>query len=388
MTFKYMQAHTDISKNISGENMIENTEVLETNIPNLIDEDFLDAIQDRHSVLLHREDASSMNVLTALGAGMAGNEGIFSMKKITIDDLQNNPEFNWRVEKEPMSRHNLGRNRKIFTHSAITRTDTRKQIGLIRSSARVLQNNHLFEFVRPFVDSGSFEIDAVRSIDGGRSVVVVMKNTDLGVIEAFKGDPMEAFTMARLTRGSNPQINVGSLVWRLVCSNGMMGLGMSKHKIDAGSPIGLTGKNIAGILAGNAKQAKLACEKMVEMSKVPMSLAQNDEYFRRACNLAWNDPDLAFDCKEDFDEHQSKIEKSQMTINKIHDSTELMRETMSENRQNSLEQSWQGLTHYVSNKRSKSPDVAFRENNWGSGKRIRDRGFKMALDLIENGVIN
>ena len=168
----------------------------------------------------------------------------------------------------------------------------------------------------------------------------------------------------------------------------MMGWGITKHKIDTSKPIGLTGKSIAHIMEQNAKQAAEACKKMKEMAKISMTTAQNDEYFRRACNLAWNDPELEFDCKEDSDKHQEEMEKTKKTVSKIFESTEFMKDTMSEDRHGTLECSWQGLTHYVSNKRSKSPDTAFRENQWGSGKRIRDRGYKLALEEISSRMIN
>ena len=133
---------------------------------------------------------------------------------------------------------------------------------------------------------------------------------------------------------------------------------------------------------------KIDKKKMKEMAKVSMTMAQNDEYFRRACKLPWNDPDLEFDCKEDSDKHDAEVEKTKKTVNRILESTEFMKETMSEDRHNTLECSWQGLTHYVSNKRSKNADTAFRENHWGSGKRIRDRGYKLALEEIKSRVIN
>ena len=357
-------------------------------IPNLVEEEMADAIQDHSSVAWNREGSNAMDLLPFLGSGLSGNDGVFSSKAITVDGLCSNREFNWNVIKEPISRAHAGMNRKIFTHSSIVRADTGKQIGLVNSNAKILQNKHLFEFVRPFVDSGSFEIDAVRSVDGGRSVVVVMSNSNLGRFEAFSGDPIEAFTFARLTRGSTAQINIGSMAYRLVCSNGMMGWGITKHKIDTSKPIGLTGKSIAHIMEQNAKQAAEACKKMKEMAKISMTTAQNDEYFRRACNLAWNDPELEFDCKEDSDKHQEEMEKTKKTVSKIFESTEFMKDTMSEDRHGTLECSWQGLTHYVSNKRSKSPDTAFRENHWGSGKRIRDRGYKLALEEISSRVIN
>ena len=303
---------------------------------------------------------------------------------LKLVDLKNSIKFDWNVAKVPVRDEYEGHSRKVKNISMMVRQDTKRQLGLIRGSVKPLQNHHLFDFLQPFEDSGSFELETAASLDGGRTIVALMRNRAIGDVEITKGDSIGAYLYAKMTRNSKPSIQLGEMLMRLVCSNGMIGFQPDVYTIDQNSMALLNLNNIQHLIQKNLVLTQKAADKMKEMVAVKMSSPrQLDNYWRQSMGFVWDDPSLVFESQEEEDEHRLAMKKNKRTINKLEQCYESQRATLDEEYQDTVWHAYQGNTAYTTHERSKSPNSRFKSIIGGKGQVINHRSFQLACQLVD-----
>lgn len=336
--------------------------------------------QGRDSTIFTVENSTSESLMKM--TQVRGESTIEYLKELNIDDVMNSSEFNWNTHKEPLSRSFQGSPKKVYSHMSLVRSDNNKELKMVQSDAPVIQNHQFFNYIRPMIDSGNYKLDSVASIDGGRSITAILKDVNLGQMEFLKNDPMEAFVLARMTRSSRPAIHIGSMLYRLICTNGMMSLVHDKVKVDLSKRTGLSMNHIIKMMNKSSELTAKVAGSMERMSKVSVSPEEADELFRRAMNLPWNDPTLEFDSEEELAEHVREMEKNDRVISKVFAAMEEEIYTLPNDVRGSLYHWYQALTRYVTHYRSKNANTRFREIHWGSGRKIIDEGFRVAVEVL------
>jgi phage/plasmid-like protein (TIGR03299 family) len=316
--------------------------------------------------------------------GDINDENVEERAGLTLVDLKNSSQFNWDVAKVPIADQYEGNSRKVKNVSMMVRQDTKRQLGLIRGRVKPLQNHHLFDFLQPFEDSGNFELETAASLDGGRTVIALMRNRSLGDVEITKGDSIGAYLYAKMTRNSKPSIQVGEMLMRLVCSNGMIGFKPDVYTIDQNSMSLLNLNNVQHLIQKNLVLTQRAADKMKEMVAVKITGEQQlDNYWRQSMGFVWDDPSLTFESEEEEDEHRLAMKKNKRTMNKLEQCYESQRETLDEQYQDTVWHAYQGNTAYTTHERSKSPNSRFKSILGGKGQAINHRSFQLACQLVD-----
>ena len=302
---------------------------------------------------------------------------------LKLADLKNSPKFSWNVAKVPVRDSYMGQSRKIKNVSMMVREDTQRQLGLIRGSVKPLQNHHLFDFLQPFEDSGSYELETAASLDGGRTIVALMRNRTIGDVEITQGDSIGAYLYAKMTRNSKPSIQVGEMLMRLVCSNGMIGFQPDVYTIDQNAMALLNLNNIQSLITKNTELTMRAAEKMQEMAATPIANPQLlEDYQRQSMGFAWNDPNLVFETDEEEADHRAEMRRNKRTMNKIEHCYESQRATLDGPMQDTVWHAYQGMTAYTTHERSKNPNSRFKSIIGGKGQAINHRSFRLACSLL------
>jgi hypothetical protein len=358
--------------------------------PFTVPESATDATQDNSTVLYSTDvDMEDMLLEAERTNGSSGEVSeIHRTNSIDIDELMHSPQFDWKVVKEPLSRFHKTNHRNVFTHQSITRSDNGRDLGIVRAGSYLLHNAGFFEFIRPLAESEHFTLSTVALIDGGRTIAAVLKNNHIGRLEAFKDDPMEGVIIARATRSSVPLVHIGSLLWRLVCKNGMVALDYDRHKIDPKSNIAIEGRRITNMLERSGAKAKEAMSRFQDMANYRMSAYESDQYRRRSLGLVWDDPELLLDTPEDHEHHRLEMQKNARVLGKVESSHEIQAEMLPPELRETLYHEYQSITGYVTHHRSLNSKTKFKELHWGTGRKIIDRGFKVATELMDAQPLN
>jgi phage/plasmid-like protein (TIGR03299 family) len=301
---------------------------------------------------------------------------------LKLADLKNSSKFSWNVAKVPVRDSYMGQARRVKNVSMMVREDTQRQLGLIRGAVKPLQNHHLFDFLQPFEDSGSYELETAASLDGGRTVVALMRNREIGDVEITEGDSIGAYLYAKMTRNSKPSIQVGEMLMRLVCSNGMIGFQPDVHTIDQNGMALLNLNNVQTLITKSMELTMRAAEKMQEMAATQISDPQQlEDYQRQSMGFAWNDPTLFFENDTQEADHRAEMRRNQRTMNKIERCYESQRATLDEPMQDTFWHAYQGMTAYTTHERSKNPNSRFKSIIGGKGQSINHRSFRIACKL-------
>jgi len=348
-----------------------------------------DYSQDFDSIALRNSSLSQIKTSGSHGSevryriGGLDEDLVEERSGLTLANLKNSSQFNWNVAKTPIQDTYLGSSRKIKNVSMMVREDTQRQLGLIRGNVKPLQNHHLFDFLQPFEDSGNYEVETAASLDGGRTIVALMRNKSLGDVEITKGDSIGAYLYAKMTRNSKPSITVGEMLMRLVCSNGMIGFSSDTYTIDQNAMSLFNLKNIQDLMDKNLELTAKAAQAMKDMAakKISSPLVL-ENYNRRSMGFVWDDPSLFFASEEEEEEHRSEMKKNRRTLNKIENCYEAMRATLDEPYHDTVWHAYQGITAYTTHERSKNPNTRYKSVIDGKGRHINQRAFSLAEELL------
>ena len=345
--------------------------------------------QDRASTIFTVEGSTSQDLMRL--TQVRGESSTEYVKELNIDAVIHSPEFDWGVHKEPLSRSHDRNQKKVFSHMSLVRSDNNKELRLVQSDSPTIQNRQFFNYIRPMIEEGGYSLDSVASIDGGRSITAILKDKSAGKIEMLKNDPMEAFVLARMTRSSRPAIHINSMLFRLICANGMMNLVSDKIKVDLAKDTTMNMNSITRMLNKSSELALQVATSMKDLSEVIITPEEADQLFRKAMNLPWNDPTLEFDSDEELQNHIAEMKRNDRVISKVFSAMDEEDVLMPDEAKSSLFHWYQGLTRYVTHYRSKNANTRFREIYWGSGRKIINDGFKVAQDALNmfnsNGIV-
>jgi len=301
----------------------------------------------------------------------------------SLDEIASSNAFNWTVSKVPMRDRYDGVNRLISSHRMLVRDDNRKQLTMVKSSSVPLQNSDLIDFVRPLVDSKMFSVNSAYNLDGGRNMIIALKNDHIGRFEVIPDDPMESLVFARLTRSSSPVIEFGNVTMRLVCRNGLIGRSFDSYKIDqaAGSKKAL--EDVQRIVETHA--ADIESYKEILGNMVQFKMENEDaleEFWRKSLGFPWNDPDLVFSSEEEFDKHQKAVKKNRRTVQKVFEAYAEESALIPEQYQDTMWHAYQAMTRYSSHGRSNNANNNIKSFFFGAGRKISNKSYSVAREMM------
>ena len=310
---------------------------------------------------------------------------VIIQKSLDLDEVISSKEFDWRVDKGPIYDRYEGETRLVKSHQSLIRSDSKGRLGRVKSSAIPLQNRDLFEFCRPLIDSGDFDLAEAHCIDGGRTILALMRNKHASDIEIVEGDEVSAYVQAVMSRGSRPKIRLSNVLMRKVCDNGLVSFGEESFNIDMTSGARKLLREASQVIADSAEVIANQTQMMKQMASTPMSEEQYEELVRRSNSFAWNDPAIIdhFETDEDRERHAKEMEKNMKTVQRYKEAYLVERERMSPEYQDTFWCGYQGITYRNSHTRSRSHKAAVKAKYLGVGAKISNECFKVASKMIK-----
>jgi len=107
---------------------------------------------------------------------------------------------------------------KIVGHEALVRLDTGEVLSVVTPTYEECQNVEAFNFVDPFIQSGEARFEAAGTLQGGRTVWVLVK-IDAAPFVVGDGDSIAPYLAITMGHGNGRGINVMFTPIRVVCMN-------------------------------------------------------------------------------------------------------------------------------------------------------------------------
>ena len=220
----------------------------------------------------------------------------------SIDDLLNNPEWNFPVGKVAL-KDEEGFNCPD-SWMATRREDTKQHLGIVSEKYNIVQTAEVTEKFRPFFESGvaRFESCGVR---GGGKQMWMMARMATKPLMALKDDPILPYLTFFFGHDGNTSIRIFPTAVRLFCMNAMPAL-----KADA-KEYGIKIKHRSG--ANDALEAVMEVTQQAYMgmkdveeqlkllaNKKVVSRKSLEKYFRKAIHLPYRDPEQIFKDEEEY----------------------------------------------------------------------------------------
>lgn len=165
-------------------------------------------------------DARSPLYISGLGRGFAELRNLDPNEEgISTDTMLTRAGLDWDVEQLPVS---YGKSREAEGYVANARSDNGNLLGIVGSTYEPLSNRDGFAFADNIVQSGSGGWMTARELNGGSTVVALMKlNRDIkiGGLDSERVMPLIAFRNSHDGSGS---VSVRMTPMRLACLNGML----------------------------------------------------------------------------------------------------------------------------------------------------------------------
>ena len=136
--------------------------------------------------------------------------------------------LDWTVESEPLY---LADGRPV-SHVANIRQTDKAVLGVVGPAFTILQNDSVFEWFEPFLQTGEASIEAAGSLAGGSRIwaLAKIKGAEADVV---KGDPVERYVLLSHSHDGSLAVRVGFTDVRVVCNNTLT----MAHRDKAGSQL-------------------------------------------------------------------------------------------------------------------------------------------------------
>lgn len=120
----------------------------------------------------------------------------------------------WDVTTHPLYMED----KRIVTHKAVLREDSKKILGVVGPNWTPLQNLEAFDFFNDFLESGEVELETAGSLRDGKIVWVLAKLKN-ATQEAIAGDPINRYFLLSNGHDGKRAVGMGFTDVRVVCNN-------------------------------------------------------------------------------------------------------------------------------------------------------------------------
>lgn len=132
----------------------------------------------------------------------------------TADEAMKLAGLDWQVNSEPIYNR---KGREIRSHKLAVRDRDGRELGVVSSKYRFVQNAKAFDFFDPTVQAGQATYETAGSLKGGRSVWVMCKLT--GKFEPIAGDVVQPYVFMSNTHDGTRCVIARYSPVRIVCAN-------------------------------------------------------------------------------------------------------------------------------------------------------------------------
>lgn len=247
--------------------------------------------------------------------------------------------------------------KEVPKNFAVVREDTRQPIAIVGEQYHIAQNAVVFGFVDGIVEQGLGKFKRAYSTHNGGRVFLEMDFGD----QKFGGDISSKKFTLRTSHDGTSKITGSFLVWRQICSNGLMGWGNE--------------------VAFAIKHTKSYTEKLQEAKKICGFADQYYRWFAQEADRMVNMPLTAIEAKELIKQLVPAVDEKNVTA-RVTNQREKIYEYFRKGDGNHGRNRWDlynGLTQYVDHWRSRNRDeeVAVETNLTGSGAKLKKDALKL-----------
>jgi phage/plasmid-like protein (TIGR03299 family) len=290
-------------------------------------------------------------------------------KKISVQDATTTTEcikaagLDYKVELRPIflqGSHDVDGipviGKVVDGKKAVVRTDNSNILGVVGSQYRVVQNTECFGFFDGLVEQGYAKFSQAYATQGGAKVNIV---ADLGHVNIC-GDECRKQLILRTSHDGSCAVTVILRVWRLVCSNGMMGWSTKDN-----------------VKVRHTKD----CQARFKQAKEIIGIAdQYYEWFEAEAQKLTSTP-ISMNAAIDVIANlipSPKGEKKAST--RVQNQRDMVFERFLYGKGNNGETRWDlynGVTEYVDHYRTKNVEKALESNLVGSGAKLKQQAFNL-----------
>jgi phage/plasmid-like protein (TIGR03299 family) len=289
---------------------------------------------------------------------------------ITIEEAIVMAGLDWHVNKEKVYTVQTVNGQKKAApwegYKGLVRSTDGQQLSIVGSTYHVLQNVEAFQWFDPFMSAGEASIESAGALDGGRKIWI-LANLNAAASEVATGDKVKPFLLLAHSHDGTMSVTIKFTVIRVVCWNTLsaaLGGGGEitiKHTKNMGEALEIVREGVNTATA----TFEFTLAQYRALAKADMGVKGFEKYVREVFEVpeaedietlrAWGA------LLEGFQGGRGVLEvgKAARTV-------------------------WGGynaVTEWVQHTRGRSPETRLEAAWFGEGAKVRDRAFKIALDV-------
>lgn len=274
--------------------------------------------------------------------------------------------MNWQALLKPVfveDQESLGGFRAIDGHSAVTRSDNGRSLGVVGSQFTPVQNDYAFDWIQPVLDAGEARIISAGELGGGKRVYVQAELSG-SRSDVTPGDTVFSSIVFANGHDGSLAASAGYSCIRVVCQNTMMAAARS---------LAFKAKHTAGV------HLKLE-EARLEFSEQREALAKRSDLFRFLTTKKLSDKSLVRYVRESLVTGAGN--DSEKVVRGVDEIVRLAHEAPGA-APGTLWGGFNALTYWATHSRGRSDDARANSLMFGNGGQAIERALEVAVQYAD-----